>query len=353
MCSNCNKIRYEYEPFSYIIFKKSENINNYANFYSCLNNFYSEKNKKYAFCKSCGKIIPKVKLSICIFPKILTIILSNFDNYDFIIENKLDLKNYANNFPNSNEGIYNLISILCRNKNNNKYSTYYINIFNGLWYCYTDKKIFLVDEMDINDIPMMLIYQASIKDELVPNYKPLKRQNIYKQYFLIKESNKKLSSRKIYYKNEFGKEKDKNSKLNEKIKKLENQLKEEKDKNFGAKFKEKFGLSNFHLFVGANKQKTKKEIELEIQLKEEKDKNLKEKKEYEENFNKMKKDLEEASEKYKNLLNMINYNNDMKEKEKKTLKKVIERYPFKLSKNEKMIRTIHRNTRKRKGEAKR
>ena len=85
--------------------------------------------------------------------------------------------------------------------------------------------------MDLNDIPEMLIYQASIKDELASNYKPLKRQNIYKQYFLEKESYKTLSLRKSYYKDEFEKERDKNYKLNEKIKNLENQLKEEKEKN--------------------------------------------------------------------------------------------------------------------------
>ena len=68
LCSNCNTKTYEYEPFSYIIFKKSENINNYANFYSCLNNFYSERNTKYSFCKSCGKNVLKVKFSICFSP---------------------------------------------------------------------------------------------------------------------------------------------------------------------------------------------------------------------------------------------------------------------------------------------
>ena len=85
------------------------------------------------------------------------------------------------------------------------------------------------------------------------------------------------------------------------MKKIENQLKEKKEKNLGAKieYKEKFQLSNFHLFVGGNMQKTKKEIELENQLKVEKEKNLKEKKEYEENFNKIKKDFEETSKKYK------------------------------------------------------
>lgn len=208
------------------------------NFYSCLNNLYYQK-KKDSFCKNCCNNSLKVKISIYFSPKILTIVLSDFDNYDFILENELDLNPYVNNFPENNEGVYYLISILCRNRNNNKFSTYFINIFNDLWYCYTDKKIDKVDTMDMNDIPIMLIYQASIKNELASNYKPLKRQNIYSQYFSEKESYKKLLSRKIYYKNQFEKEKNKNSKLNEKIKELENQLKEEKDKNLREK-KKKF-----------------------------------------------------------------------------------------------------------------
>ena len=64
---------------------------------------------------------------------------------------------------------------------------------------------------------------------------------------------------------------------------------------------------------------------------------MKEKNKFEENLKKKKKDLEELSEKYNNLMNIINYNNDMREKENASLKKVIARYPFKLSKNEKMI----------------
>ena len=61
--------------------------------------------------------------------------------------------------------------------------------------------------MDIKDIPLMLLYQISIKNEMISNYQPLKRENIYKLYFSEKESYKKLNSRKAYYKNEFEKEK--------------------------------------------------------------------------------------------------------------------------------------------------
>ena len=353
-CSECNKIEYEYESFPIISFKKFENISyNYANFYSCLNNFYSEKNKNDSCCKNCLQNTAKVKFYIYKCPKILTIILSDFDNYDFNIENKLDLKNYANYFPDNSEGIYNLISILCQNKNNNKYSTYFINIFNGLWYCYTDKKISGVNAMDINDIPLMLIYQISIKNEMISNYQPLKRENIYKLYFSEKESYKKLNSRKTYYKNEFEKEKNNNSKLNVKIKELERQLKEEKDNNLKEKNENEENLNEkikeLEKQLKEEKDKNLKEkkeneenlkkklIQLENQIKKEKEKNLKEKNEYEENLEKKQKELEELSGKYNNLMNIINYNNDMKEKENNSLKKIIARYPFKLSKNEKMI----------------
>ena len=268
-CSECNNIEYEYESFSFISFKKFENNNNNVNFYSCLNNFYSQKNKNDSYCKNCHQNTAKAKFYIYKSPKILTILLSDFDNYDFVIENKLDLNNYSLNFPGNGEGIYYLISILCRNKNNNnKYSTYFINIFNGLWYCYTDKKISIVNSMDINDIPLMFLYQISIKNEMISNYQPLKKENIYKQYFLEKEKYKKLNSRKAYYKNEFEKEKNNNLKLNTKIKELEKQLKEEKEN----KLKEKIEIEE---------NLNEKIKELENQLKDEKNKNLKEKIEYE------------------------------------------------------------------------
>ena len=85
--------------------------------------------------------------------------------------------------------------------------------------------------MDISDIPMMLLYQPSIKGEFTSNYRPLKRQNIYKQYFLEKESYK-YNFKKSYYKDEFEKEKDKNSKLNEKNRKS---VKRKERKEFRSK----------------------------------------------------------------------------------------------------------------------
>ena len=71
----------------------------------------------------------KEKFSIFFCPQILTILLTDLDNCIFNLEDELDLKQYVENNNEKNEGIYKLISILCQFKNDSKFRTYFINIF--------------------------------------------------------------------------------------------------------------------------------------------------------------------------------------------------------------------------------
>ena len=72
------------------------------------------KNKiKYcnSFCNICKSITCKEIYSL---PKILTIILSNNDNnnYNFVLQDELNLIHFSKKVPNNSEGKYKLICIL-------------------------------------------------------------------------------------------------------------------------------------------------------------------------------------------------------------------------------------------------
>ena len=70
------------------------------------------------------------------------------------------------------------MSILYQFKHNYKYIIYFINIYDGSWYYYADNQIVQVEVIDINAIPLMLIYGC--KDMVSSNYKPIKRDNFEK-----------------------------------------------------------------------------------------------------------------------------------------------------------------------------
>ena len=203
-CQNCDTKKYEYISFCHILFKKIENNINDINFYSCLNNLYNKNNKNNLYCKNCLKKGIKEKFSIFSCPKILTILLTDFENCNFSLEDELDLKQYVdNNSDQKNESVYRLISILYQFKHNNKYRTYFINIYDGSWYYYEDNQITQVEIIDINTNPLMLIYES--KDMISSNYKSIKRDNLEKSANIL---------------------------LKQQVETLEKQLKEEKEKNF-------------------------------------------------------------------------------------------------------------------------
>ena len=193
-CSNCQEISYiynrpyfptyNYSYYSYFNFDLNE-IYNYNNSFN--NNFTNNKNFNLdnclnytmqklkinnLFCNNC--LINRKYQSMKIFSlsNIFTIILSN-NNYNFIIQDEIDLTKYACNYDGKME--YSLISILCQ-INQKEFILYNFNYKNGLWYAYENGKISNVEKMDINAIPLILIYQ--LKSTMEFEYKNIKIEEI-------------------------------------------------------------------------------------------------------------------------------------------------------------------------------
>jgi len=182
-CRRCNNTQYTYEPFMTInfnikkIFGFYSNNNNYIKLNNCFNYLSCNKEKKFynSFCEKCSGITPKEEIaSIYVLPDIITIILTdNNDNDYFMFEDEIYLKNYE---LNKREKKSYLVSILCQIAYNGKFISYCINPNNGLWYSYTDGNISQVDKMDLNSIPLMLVYQIKKEKEIDFTYKPIKRE---------------------------------------------------------------------------------------------------------------------------------------------------------------------------------
>ena len=187
ICMKCKNTQYSYKPFMSIsfnikkIFDSYSKNNNNIKLNNCFN-YLSNNNKikKYnSFCEKCSALTNKKESSsIFILPNIITIVLT--DNDYLMLEDKINLKNYVlKKIGNEN---YNLISILCQITYNGKFINYCINPNNGLWYCYTDGNIFEVDKIDINAIPLVLVYQTKSKIDF--NYKPIKRESNKIKFFI-------------------------------------------------------------------------------------------------------------------------------------------------------------------------
>ena len=189
-CQKCNNSQYSYTPFMSIRFNIKKIFNYYSinNSYIKLNHcfkYLSDKNqnKNYiSFCEKCSAVTNKEEsCSIFALPLIITIALTDINNNDyFIFEDKINLKekNKKEEFKN-----YNLGSILCQIAyNGKKFINYCINQNNGLWYSYTDGNITQVDKIDVNSIPLMLVYQ--IESKINSNYKPIKRDSNKIKFFI-------------------------------------------------------------------------------------------------------------------------------------------------------------------------
>jgi hypothetical protein len=205
-CNRCSNAQFSYEPFRTISFNVKRIYDNFYNkrfqlFYNMLNYnninnyniannnnirlndcfnylFNNDYNFNYnynnTFCENCNFLTNK-KQSFSIFslPNIITIVLNdNNDNDIFMLEDEIDLKNYVLNATGNEK--YNLISFLCRVSYNGKFIIYCINPNNSKWYSYTDGNITEVDKMDINAIPLMLVYQIQSQFDFF--YKPIKRE---------------------------------------------------------------------------------------------------------------------------------------------------------------------------------
>ena len=165
-----NSQNYNLKPFSFIKF----NLNEINQFYESsnisemnLNQFYNNINLykcfDYAFKDKAH--------SIYSFPVFLTVVLSKADNCNFILNNELNLSSYTNNIKNKN-GSYLLTSILCQMNYCKKLINYIFNQHEGSWFSLSDQEIKKVDSIDINAIPLILIYQ--LKDTIKPGYKEIR-----------------------------------------------------------------------------------------------------------------------------------------------------------------------------------
>ena len=128
-------------------------------------------------CNFCNKKTTDIYKPLSL-PKIFTILINDNENNDFEIEDSIKIANE----------IFLLISIICYY--NNKYIIYYINIKDGLWHIISGEMKGKVESMNINHIPLMLIYQTK-KEFPFPNYINLPK-NKSKDIFL-KQNNKLIS----------------------------------------------------------------------------------------------------------------------------------------------------------------
>ena len=134
------------------------NLNNFynnINLYSCFDYTFKDKNH-----------------SIYSFPKNLTIILSQTDKCNFILHHEINLACYTNNFSNVNNGSYLLTSILCQISYNKKFINYIFDQKDGSWFSLSDQEMKKVDSIDINAIPLILIYQ--LKNTFQQEYNEIK-----------------------------------------------------------------------------------------------------------------------------------------------------------------------------------
>ena len=176
-CENCRKINLmnnmkyrhtsQYYPFYCLDFdlatvddfcnKNNLEYNNIINLDNCFNYLLNEKYKKnYIECDLCLNDTKSQTCSIFTLPNILTIILYNNEKNIFNLQNIINLNKYTINPRNSN---YFLISILCINNYTGKFLLYCYNYKTVSWICFTDGKSSKISQIDINSIPLILIYQ--------------------------------------------------------------------------------------------------------------------------------------------------------------------------------------------------
>ena len=197
----------EFSLFSYINFDLNE-VYNYINnrnnsdceninLYNC---FIVKNNLSCSFktCKSCFSNTANEFFSLFSLPNVLTIILSNSHNFNFILQNEINLKQFSKNYP--EEGVYLLMSVLCQinYSNINKFICYCFNQKNSVWYSYMDGEISKVERMDINAVPLVLLYEIKKKKNTF-KYKGIIQEEKIK--LKIKFQNGKPSKQLYFYKN--------------------------------------------------------------------------------------------------------------------------------------------------------
>ena len=215
--NNINDGFTSYNKFSYIDFdlkkianyylnqnNKSFKNNNFFQNHSlninldiCFHYNFHVNDKKYykEYCNNCLSNTKQVIVkNIFILPKILTIILSNSDNYNFILQDQIDLKQYVK--KSNDNSIYYLVCILCKIIYNGKFIIYFINRNNGLWYSYSDKRVDLIKRKENNAIPIILIYQ--IINSISFEYNNIERDDMNKVKINIKFNNN-ISQKELFF----------------------------------------------------------------------------------------------------------------------------------------------------------
>jgi hypothetical protein len=166
-----NGQNYNFKSFSFIKFNLDE-VNQFYDSINIsemnLNNFYSNIN-----LYSCFDYTFKDKIhSIYSLPKILTVVLSQTDKINFILHHEINLKEYTNKFTNNNDSSYLLISIFCQMSYNKKFINYIFDPKKESWFSLSDQEMKKVDSIDINAIPLILIYQ--LKNTFQQEYNKIK-----------------------------------------------------------------------------------------------------------------------------------------------------------------------------------
>ena len=210
VCEKCKKIqnlniKYGYDCFSFLSFNLNEvykyiqsqnnislmnnGFNNEINFqlnnnnsnikninindcFNYLKNSLLKKNHKNSYCNFCCSNYSKEELY---FSEIIAIVLSNAEDYNFILQDEFDLKPFVKR--SIGDGIYYPISVLCQISYNKKYICYCINPNNGYWYSYEDDgKIVFTKKMDIKAIPLIIVYK--IRGKIPFEYKKIQRYDL-------------------------------------------------------------------------------------------------------------------------------------------------------------------------------
>ena len=169
---NLSEINYYYKyKDSFQLAQRNAGFNNNFNNVSqnihldqCFDYTFNKHNKiaLIEYCDSCFLNRNKSRYNLIYSPpNILTLILTNNEyneNFKFLFQDELNIKKYIIN--SNNNGVYLLISCLCRHSNTGNYICYCINPKDSYWYIYSDVGINRVEEIDENAIPLILFYQT-------------------------------------------------------------------------------------------------------------------------------------------------------------------------------------------------
>ena len=160
------------------------NNNNKINIKFNLNDYFQKAIPKWSEiseannCIQCNcneiNVVQNEGTKIINLSNILVIELSNIEIKTFILPDQLNLSKYINRFPKENNGLYNLVSVLCKFNYNDKFICYCFNYKNGGWFSYSDGEINKEEKLDINAMPILAIYQSN---NTINNYNKIKRDD--------------------------------------------------------------------------------------------------------------------------------------------------------------------------------